>query len=239
LILSFWLLELSFTNWANIMRIVRNSLYIDVADRLRAQIFDGALVPGQWLDELKLCDELGISRTPLREAIKVLATEGLVRLEARKGAFVNQVTQADLDDIFPLIAMLEGLSARGAASKAKPADIEKLQALHDKLERYAKARRINEYYETNYQIHEAIIALAGNKWLQQIIADLRKVLRLSRQQQLRVPGRLEQSFSERLSMFAALKAGDPKSAEAAMRTHILRQHEALKQIAQTEQRRSA
>ena len=103
--------------------------------------------------------------------------------------------------------------------------------LHDKLEGHAKANRINEYYATNFAIHEAIILLADNRWLAQVIGDLRKILKLARLQQLRAPGRLEQSLSEHLAVFAALKARDSEGAEAAMRTHLHRQREALRAVA--------
>lgn len=213
------------------MRVVHNSLHDEVADSLREEIFAGRLPPGSFVDEAALCARLEISRTPLREALKVLTAEGLLRHEPRRGCFVSEVTQRDLDEIFPVIALLEGRCAYEAASKANDADIAALEVLHDKLERHAKAHRINEYYAANYAIHEAIILLADNRWLAQVIGDLRKILKLARLQQLRAPGRLEQSLSEHLAVFAALKARDSEGAEAAMRTHLHRQREALRAVA--------
>jgi len=213
------------------MRVVHNSLHDEVAASLRDEIFAGRLPPGSFVDEAALCARLEISRTPLREALKVLTAEGLLRHEPRRGCFVNEVTQRDLDEIFPVIALLEGRCAYEAASKANDADIAALAVLHEKLERHAKAHRINEYYATNYAIHEAIILLADNRWLAQVIGDLRKILKLARLQQLRAPGRLEQSLSEHLAVFAALKARDSEGAEAAMRTHLHRQREALRAVA--------
>jgi DNA-binding GntR family transcriptional regulator len=212
------------------MRLVHRSLHDEVAARLRERIFAGELAPGSFLDEVRLAEQLEISRTPLREALKVLTAEGLVRHEPRRGCFVNQVTERDLDEIFPVIALLEGRCAFEAAQHATEDDLQSLQALHDKLARHAKARRIDDYYATNYAIHEAIIALADNRWLAGVIADLRKILKLARQQQLHAPGRLEQSLSEHLAVFAALQARDPEGAEAAMRTHLLRQREALRAL---------
>ena len=212
------------------MRLVHNSLHDEVAAQLRERIFAGELMPGTFLDEVKLAQELEISRTPLREALKVLTAEGLVRHEPRRGSFVYEPTEKDLDEIFPVIALLEGRCAREAAEHATDADIQHLQGLHDKLQRHAKARRINEYYEVNFAIHEAIIQLADNRWLAIVIADLRKILKLARLQQLRAPGRLEQSLSEHLAVFAAFKARDAEGAEAAMRTHLTRQCEALRAL---------
>jgi DNA-binding GntR family transcriptional regulator len=221
------------------MRLVHNSLHDEVAAQLRERIFSGELMPGMFLDEVRLAEQLKISRTPLREALKVLTAEGLVRHEPRRGCFVNEVTEKDLDEIFPVIALLEGRCAFEAAQHATDADLATLEDMHQKLSRHAKAKRINEYYEANFAIHEAIIALAGNRWLAGVISDLRKIVKLARLQQLHAPGRLEQSLSEHLAVFAALKARDPEGAEAAMRTHLSRQREALRELARAHRPRLA
>lgn len=221
------------------MRLVHNSLHQEVADRLRGRIFDGEWPPGAFLDEVELAQELSISRTPLREALKVLTAEGLVRHEPRRGCFVAEVTEQDLDEIFPVIALLEGRCAYEAAQHASEADLQALEELHARLARHAKARRLNDYYAVNFAIHEAIITLAGNRWLAQVITDLRKIVKLARLQQLHAPGRLEQSLSEHLAVFAALKARDAEGAEAAMRTHLTRQRVALRELARAQRVRLA
>ncbi len=215
------------------MRLVLNSLHDEVAAKLRERIFDGVLAPGSFIDELVLCGEWAISRTPLREALKVLAAEGLVRHEPRRGCFVNQITERDLDEIFPVIALLEGRCAFEAASNATDADLVTLEQMHDRLNRCAKNRRINDYYQANFAIHEAIITLANNRWLAQVIGDLRKIVKLARLQQLHAPGRLDQSLSEHMAVFAAIKARDAEGAEAAMRTHLTRQRVALRELARS------
>jgi DNA-binding GntR family transcriptional regulator len=219
------------------MRLVHNSLHDEVAAQLRDRIFAGELMPGSFLDEARLAEQLSISRTPLREALKVLTAEGLVRHEPRRGSFVNEVTEQDLDEIFPVLALLEGRCAREAAGNSTDADLQQLEVLHDKLNRHAKARRINDYYAANFAIHEAIITLANNRWLALVIADLRKIVKLARLQQLHAPGRLDQSLSEHMAVFAALKARDPEGAEAAMRTHLTRQREALRELARNQRSR--
>lgn len=221
------------------MRLVQNSLHQEVADALREEIFAGALAPGCFLDEAALCGRLEISRTPLREALKVLTSEGLLRHEPRRGCFVNEVTEQDLDDIFPVIALLEGRCAHEAARNATDADLHELAALHERLRGHARAGRISEYYATNFAIHEAIILLANNRWLAQAIADLRKILKLSRLQSLAAPGRLAQSLSEHMTVFAALKSRDSEGAEAAMRTHLTRQRDALRELARSQRSRFA
>jgi DNA-binding GntR family transcriptional regulator len=136
-----------------------------------------------------------------------------------------------LDDIFPVIALLEGRCAFDATQRANIADVQTLELLHQRLQQHADAGRINDYYDTNFAIHEAIIQLANNKWLAQSISDLRKILKLARLQQLHAPGRLQQSLKEHLAVFAALKAGDAGAAEQAMRNHLLQQRQALRELA--------
>lgn len=221
------------------MRLVQNSLHEEVASTLREQIFAGTLAPGSFLDEVALCERLSISRTPLREALKVLTSEGLLRHEPRRGCFVGEVTEQDLDEIFPVIALLEGRCAYEAARNASDAELVELAVLHDRLSAHAKAGRIQDYYATNFAIHEAIIALANNRWLAQAIADLRKILKLSRLQSLGAPGRLAQSLSEHNTVFAALKSRDSEGADAGMRTHLMRQREALRTLARSQRSRFA
>ena len=216
------------------MRLHPHSLHHDVANTLREQIFAGLLAPGAFLDEVALCEKLEISRTPLREALKVLTSEGLLRHEPRRGCFVSVVTEQDLDDIFPVIALLEGRCAFEAARNATDADLVELATLHERLVSHARAGRITDYYACNFAIHEAIILLANNRWLAQSIADLRKILKLSRLQSLSAPGRLAQSLSEHMTVFAALKSCDSEGADAAMRTHLSRQREALRGLACTQ-----
>ena len=214
-----------------------NSLHDEVAERLRGLIFSGDLTPGQWVDEVRLCETWEISRTPLREALKVLSAEGLVRHEPRRGCFVNEVTEQDLDEIFPVIALLEGRCAHEAACHASDADLKALTILHDQLQAHAQAGRITDYYATNYLIHESIIAMAGNKWLAMAIGDLRKILKLARLQQLNAPGRLAQSLSEHLAIFSALQKRNALAAEEAMRLHLTRQREALRSLMQSQSSR--
>ena len=107
--------------------IVRQALYLEVADRLRDMIRVRALRNGEWIDELRLAGEMGISRTPLRRPSRCWPPKGLVRLEPRRGCFVNELSAQDLEDIFPLMAMLEGRCAFEAARKADDAELAALQ----------------------------------------------------------------------------------------------------------------
>jgi len=187
--------------------------HLDVAERIRALIFAGELAAGSFLDELVLCEKLGVSRTPLREALKVLAHEGLVKHEKRKGSFVSQITDADLDEIFPMLALLEGFATRTAVEKMTESDLAVLQTMHTHLAAYAQSGQIDKYFDTNYAIHEAFITLADNYWLSQTIADLRKLVKLSRLQQFHAPKRLHGSWAEHRDIFACVLAKDAQGAQ--------------------------
>ena len=102
---------------------------------------------------------------------------------------------------------------------------------------HADGNRITDYYAVNLAIHEAIITLADNRWLALVISDLRKILKLARLQQLHAPGRLEQSLAEHLAAFAAIKARDGEAADTAMRTHLLRQRDALRDLSRRQSSR--
>lgn len=203
------------------------ALYQEVAERLRRQIFAHELTPGDWIDEQKLAEQYGISRTPLREALKVLAAEGLVELKPRRGCYVTEISRQDLDDIFPLMAMLEGRSAFEAVKRAKSADLAALRAIHEKLEAAAREGRIDAFFEANQEFHRTIQALSGNRWLLSVIQDLRKVLKLSRLHSLSLEGRLQQSLDEHREILACMLSGDAAGAERLMHDHLLSGREAL------------
>ncbi len=200
-------------------------------DLLRKRIFSHELIPGQRLDEAALAADLGISRTPLREALKILSVEGLVHIKPRRGCFVAELALDDLDEIFPIMAMLEGRVAYEAALKVRPDDLRRLDALHEKLEKHAAARDVDRYYEVNYVFHDALQELAGNRWLQHMIGDLRKLLRLSRHRSLRLEGRQQESLAEHRALMAALHRRDAETAEAVMKNHLLAQLVALRRMA--------
>jgi DNA-binding GntR family transcriptional regulator len=208
--------------------ITHRALYEDVAERVRQLIYRGELAAGAWIDERALVARFGISRTPLREALKVLHAEGLVRLTPRRGAFVaGELTPQDLDEIFPLMALLEGLCALEAVRKATAGDVKRLEALHARLERHAAAGDVDEYYEWNYEFHHAIQELAANPWLSRTVSELRRFLRLLRGRQLRVPGRLQASLAEHRRFMRALRRRDAEEAERVMRSHLMAQRAAL------------
>ncbi|MFM1835175.1 MAG: hypothetical protein RJB52_1384 [Pseudomonadota bacterium] len=203
-------------------------LYEEVADQLRVRIFAHELAPGTWIDEQTLAKEFGISRTPLREAIKVLAAEGLITMKLRRGAYVTEVNRGDLEQIFTILSLLEGQAAKEAATKAQEKDLNELDDMHLRLEKAAADRNLDQFFEVNVRFHERIIAIANNPWMTGVIADLRKVLKLQRKDSLSRTGRLQSSLSEHREILKALLKRDPIAAEQAMRTHLARGLEAAK-----------
>lgn len=217
-------------------RIAPLALYQEVAERLRERIFSHELPPGSWVDEQALADDYGISRTPLREALKVLASEGLVTLKPRRGCYVTEISERDLDEIFNVMALLEGQCAKLSARKATDADLQRLREVHAKLETAAADDDMNGFFEANQAFHYVLQEIADNRWLLQVIEDLRKVIKLSRQHSLFSEGRLEQSLAEHRDLLAALAARDEERAELLMRAHISSGRAALARIAKAKSR---
>ena len=212
--------------------IAPTALFQEVAERLRQRIFAHDLAPGSWIDEQTLAEDYGISRTPMREALKVLASEGLVTLKPRRGCYVTELTDQDLDDIFPVLALLEGRCAFEAVSKARPADIASLRGTHEQLERAAARSDVDAFFEANQHFHLQVQQLAGNRWLLQIIDDLRKVLKLNRHDSLSRDGRISESLDEHRWIMQAIEAGDAQAAQNRMQAHLMSARSALAALAQ-------
>ena len=194
------------------------ALYEEVAELLRERIFSRELPPGSWIDELKLADSYGISRTPLREALKVLATEGLVTMKVRRGAYVTEVNEKDLTDVYHLLSLLESDAAGVVAATATAAQLAELQSLHDELE--AASGNRSRFFEINEAFHRRLLALADNRWRDQMVNDLRKVMKLNRHNSLLKSGRIEESLAEHRALMAALTSGQVDAAVQCMRQHF-------------------
>ncbi len=194
------------------------ALYMEVAELLRQRIFSRELSPGSWIDELKLAEEYGISRTPLREALKVLATEGLVTMKVRRGAYVTEMSDSDLTDVYHLLTLLETDAAEIVAVKATNAQLKALQGLHDELEKAVHDRE--RFFQINETFHMRLLEIADNRWRDQIVADLRKVMKLNRHNSLLKAGRIEESLIEHRAIMAALAARDATATVQQMREHF-------------------
>jgi len=198
------------------------ALYEEVAELLRQRIFSRELEPGSWIDELKLADEYGISRTPLREALKVLAAEGLVTMKVRRGAYVTEVSEKDLADVYHLLSLLESDAAGVVAGHATEAELAELDALHAELEAAAAPGHVDRqnFFAINERFHMRLLAIANNRWRDQMVADLRKVMKLNRHNSLLKSGRIGESLKEHRAIMAAIKSRDAANAMARMQQHF-------------------
>jgi DNA-binding GntR family transcriptional regulator len=194
------------------------ALYEEVAELLRQRIFQRELEPGSWIDEIKLSQEYGISRTPLREALKVLAAEGLVTMKVRRGAYVTEVSDQDLSEVYHLLSLLESDAAAVVAERATAAQLKDLQALHAELEAAAGDREA--FFAVNERFHMRLLELAGNRWRNQMVADLRKVMKLNRHNSLLKTGRVRESLQEHRAVMEALAQRDAAAAMRRMQEHF-------------------
>jgi DNA-binding GntR family transcriptional regulator len=194
------------------------ALYQDVAERLRQQIFARELEPGSWIDELKIAADYGISRTPLREALKVLAVEGLVTMKVRRGAYVTEMSRGDVAQVYHLLGLLESDAAATVAETATDEQRTRLAQLHEQLERQVRQR--DAFFAANEQFHMALLQIAGNRWASQLVTDLRKVMKLNRHHSLFKHGRLADSLAEHRALMTAIQARDAAAAQRLMKAHF-------------------
>jgi DNA-binding GntR family transcriptional regulator len=195
-------------------------LYEEVADLIREKIFTHELAPGSWIDEKSLTTQFGISRTPLREAIKVLASEGLITMKIRRGAYVTEVDKQEIAQIFQVIALLEGNACKVVANSATDQQLEILDGIHLRLEKAAADRDIDRFFELNQEFHDKIQEISGNRWMRKVITDLRQVLKLQRRNSLTKLGRLEQSLQEHRQILSAIIARNGDLAQDLMNNHL-------------------
>lgn len=196
----------------------RLALYEEVAEVLRQRIFHHELEPGAWIDELKIAEEIGISRTPMREALKVLAAEGLVTMKVRRGAYVTEISEKDLREVYHMLGLLESDAVAVVARTATPEQLGLLQTLHEELE--ASAHDREAFFAVNERFHLQLLALADNRWRDQMVADLRKVMKLNRHNSLLKQGRIEDSLQEHRAIMQALQTHQPEVAMQAMQAHF-------------------
>ena len=202
---------------------------------LRNRIMTGKLKVGDKINENELCEILGISKTPLREALRVLSVEGLIKLIPHRGAFVTKPTFEEIAEMFDVMSLLEGFCAREACSKLTPKDFDRLERLHAKLEDNFEKRDQEAYILANNQYHSLVQKIAGNRTLNQIVNGLRKKILLYRFQSLNLPERFEHSIFEHRDLLEAFRNRDHESAETLMIKHLQNQSKALSALVQRSQ----
>jgi len=206
----------------------RPALAVELADRLRQMIVDGDLEPGGKVPERALTERFGVSRTPVREALKVLAAEGYVRLIPNRGSVVSELTIEDLEEAFPVIAALEGAAGELACRSASDEEIAAIRETNDAMHAAFEAGDMPAYFEFNQQIHGAILSAARNPML---LGHHRKVAQLvqrARYQANRTPHRWAEAVVEHDAIIEALEARDGERLGRLMKAHLEHKLEALR-----------
>ncbi|MCW5670467.1 MAG: GntR family transcriptional regulator [Hydrogenophaga sp.] len=200
----------------------RHGVHADTCDRIRDMIVHGDLGSGERINEMELCEVLGVSRTPIREALKVLAAEGLVELLPNRGSRVTTPSTDEIVHLFAVIAALERLAVETVTLQASVPALAELRALHDEmLQRYAEEDR-DRYFELNHRIHETIIAMADNPQLTRTHADLMTRARRPRFVAITTDGRWEESVKEHELVMSAMELRDARFAGEILFRHVLK-----------------
>ncbi|RLQ87205.1 GntR family transcriptional regulator [Notoacmeibacter ruber] len=201
-----------------------------VRNGLEEDILLGRIQPGDYLSESRLADRFGVSRTPVREAIRSLAAAGLVTLRPRQRAVVRGLTVVEMLDQFECMAELEASCARLACRRRTSDDLEKMEAAQAECRRFAAQSDTERYYAANCVFHEAIYNAAGNAFLRKQTMALRDTLSFLRIAQGRLPGRLANSSAEHDGVLEAIKMRDERIAAEEMRAHLIFQGEGLRNM---------
>lgn len=207
--------------------IERRALHEELADQLRRAIVHGELRPGAKISEKVLCEQFGVSRTPVREALKILSTEGLVQLMQNRGASVTELTWEDMQHAFPVLGALEALAGELACENATDAQIERAAALQARMvAMYEKGDR-KGYFRVNEEVHRLIIEASGNAALPRLLRTVSGQVRRARYTANLSKERWAQAIAEHEEILLALKARDSKRIGPLLKAHLANKLAAL------------
>ncbi len=209
--------------------LIRTTLHDELVSRLRNMIFAGELKGGDRVPEQRLCDMLGVSRTPLREALKVLGNEGLLDLLPNRGARVAVLSVDDIDEIFPVMAALEALSGELACARLTDAEFAEIRALHYQMALHHTRRELQPYFALNQQIHETILRAAANPTLEAQYRSLAGRIRLARYRANMSEARWDKAMREHEEILSALQDRDGKRLSEVLHQHLENKRETVKQ----------
>ncbi len=197
----------------------------NLRETLEEEVATGKLLPGAHLDEVELAKRFGVSRTPVREALRLLAGEGLVEIRPRRGTVVAQVSPQRLLEMFEVMAELETMCARLAARRMTESDLQRLDDAHEQCRVASAGRDSDAYFYANERFHQSIYLAAHNSFLNEQSLALQRKLRPYRRLQLRVHDRVNRSFAEHQGILDALRHRDSGAAATTIRSHVLVQGE--------------
>jgi DNA-binding GntR family transcriptional regulator len=205
---------------AHPLRIRRRPLHEEVVERLRDMIVEGSIVTGERLNESVLAETLGVSRTPIREALKLLASEGIIELLPNRGGRVVEMSSTEIAELFEVVSGIERHAAELTAQRITRQEFEKLKALHERMEVHFKNRNRREYAKLNNEVHLMIVALSGNETLRGIHRGLLIKARRVRYFALELEERWREAFDEHVALMDALRRNDGKKAGTIMLAHV-------------------
>jgi DNA-binding GntR family transcriptional regulator len=191
-----------------------------VYEKLREAILAGLLQPGEHLGEDRLCRMLGTSRSPLREALRRLEAEGLVRLTPRRGAITSEITMSDLSGLFAVRRALEVLAAETAAARITAEELAQVESICSAMQRAVDTQDMAAIPILNTQFHALITELSRNKWLIHFMSSLKAHISRIYRSSIETPDRARQSISEHLAILEALRDHNPESAGRMARVHV-------------------
>lgn len=201
-------------------KIQPRSLYLEVADRVRDLIEQGALLPGEKIAEKELCERFGVSRTPLREALKVLTSEGLVENLPNRGSRVVRLTREGVQNTYDVMGALEGLSGELACHAISDAEIAAIRRLHQRMMGHYQRKELKPYFEVNQRIHEAILAASRNEVLSEMYNNLSQRVKRIRYSVEMGEDNWAQAVADHEAMLEALEARDGPKLGAILRKHL-------------------
>lgn len=212
---------------AALPRVERQRLHDTVVGHLRRFIVEGVLAAGTKLNERELCETLGISRTPLREAMKVLAAEGLILISPNRGATVARMSPTEIRDTFELMSGLEALSGELACERITDVELAEIKALHYAMLACRAKEDLSEYYRYNYQIHDRINEAARNAALRQTYLAVNRKLQALRFRSNYQKPKWDSAIHDHEEMLTALETRDGKRLAAILRQHLLDKRDAV------------
>ena len=210
-----------------VTKVERKRLHDTVVDHLRNLIVEGALAPGMKLNERELCETLGISRTPLREAMKVLAAEGLIEIAPNRGAFVSRMSNAEIWESFEVMSGLEAMSGELAVLRITPVEIAEIKALHYAMIACRAQNDLPGYYSRNQTIHNKINEAARNSVLRQTYLSINRRLLALRFKSNFQAGKWDSAIQDHEEMIEALETRDGPRLAAILRKHLLEKRDAI------------
>jgi len=188
-----------------------------ILENIRDAILKGELKPGERVSEPDIAERYGISRTPIREAFRQLESEGYLTVIPRKGAVVAKHTQKDIEEFYSIKSVLEGYAANLAAVKMTPKDVDKLEAINNRLAKLSKTRDVKTFFRVHNEFHEYFIRAAGNQRLLELIHQLLQKFEYLRVASLSIPGRMEISVQEHKKILEAFRSNDGTTADLLVR----------------------